>query len=56
MPGQEHDEVTKDSMQHVSTGHNGLQLNLSGTNACVTQTDMQRKKPTNDNLRICQNV
>ena len=43
-------------MQHVSAGHNGLQLNLSGTNAGVRQTDMQRKKQTNDNLRICQNI
>jgi hypothetical protein len=34
-------------MQHVSAGHYGLQLNLSGTKAYVRQTDMQRKKPTN---------
>ena len=38
MPDQQHNEVTKDSMHHVSAGHNGLHLNLSGTNACVRQT------------------
>jgi hypothetical protein len=34
-------------MQHVSTGHNELQSNLSGTNACVRQTDRHAEEETN---------
>jgi len=45
IPDQQHNEVTNDSMQHVSAGHNGLKLNLSGTNACVRQTCRGRYQP-----------